>query len=103
MTVRTKGFDRYYHCVATATYRGRDKSCGSIVMRTDVQEKAILGIHVAAVMKNGLSMFHFVTAAELIRATSSVVNVTLQESPFVNYGADVKYQSDLPDNHHFII
>ena len=66
MTVRTKGFDRYYHCVATATYRGRDKSCGSIVMRTDVQDKAILGIHVAAVMKNGLSMFHFVTAAELI-------------------------------------
>ena len=70
-------------------------------MRTDVQNNAILGIHVAAVMKNGLSMFHFVTAAELIRATSSVVNVTLQESPHINYGADVKYQSDLPDNHQF--
>lgn len=101
MTVRTKGFDRYFHCVATATYHGRDKSCGSAVIRTDIVCPAILGIHVAAVTRSGNSMFHFVTASELTRATSSHVMVSTQESKFIQYGAPLKYESDLPDTHQF--
>ena len=101
LTIRTKGMDRYYHYVATATYASREKSCGSVISRTDVNEKPFLGIHVAAVLKSGMSMFHFVTFQELQKATSNHVVVEYQESPFVKYGAPIKYQSDFPETHQF--
>lgn len=67
-TPRFEGQMQRYHVLAEASYAGRDASCGSLVVRSDVQETPILGIHTAA--NNRGSYFHYVTRQSLNKAMS---------------------------------
>jgi hypothetical protein len=67
-TPRFEGEVQRYHVLAEASYAGRDASCGSLVVRSDVQETPILGIHTAA--NNRGSYFHYVTRQSLKNAMS---------------------------------
>ena len=67
-TPRFEGELQKYHVLAEATYAGRDASCGSLVIRPDVQETPILGIHTAANSRG--SYFHYVTRQSLDSAMS---------------------------------
>lgn len=67
-TPRFEGQVQRYHVLAEASYAGRDASCGSLVVRSDVQETPILGIHTAANSRG--SYFHYVTRQSLKNAMS---------------------------------
>jgi len=67
-TPRFEGVTQRYHVLAEATYAGRDASCGSLVVRPDLQETPILGIHTAANSRG--SYFHYVTRQSLLSAMS---------------------------------
>lgn len=67
-TPRFEGTVQRYHVLAEATYAGRDASCGSLVVRSDVQETPVLGIHTAANSRG--SYFHYVTRQSLNNAIS---------------------------------
>jgi hypothetical protein len=67
-TPRFEGVTQRYHVLAEATYAGRDASCGSLVVRSDLQETPILGIHTAANSRG--SYFHYVTRQSLTNAIS---------------------------------
>lgn len=67
-TPRFEGETQRYHVLAEASYAGRDASCGSLVVRSDIQETPILGIHTAANSRG--SYFHYVTRQSLRNAMS---------------------------------
>jgi len=77
-TLRYEGHDQKIHILAEADYASRDSSCGSMVIRTTVQERPILGIHTAT--RNGKSYFHFVTRSSLEQATSEKIVLDVETS-----------------------
>jgi hypothetical protein len=77
-TLRYEGHDQKVHILAEADYASRDSSCGSMVIRTTVQEQPILGIHTAT--RGGKSYFHFVTRSSLEKAVSEKVVLDVETS-----------------------
>jgi len=92
-TPRFEGEFQRFHVLAEATYAGRNSSCGSLVIRPDVQETPILGVHTAANDRG--SYFHYVTRQSLESAMSKNT-VTDVESRFVHSEPQASVLTVLP-------
>lgn len=75
-TLRFEGNSQKVHFLAEANYAGRDASCGSMVLRTTVQERPILGIHTA--VQDNKSYFHFVTRQSLEKAVKDRILIDVE-------------------------
>lgn len=78
-TLRMEGIVQTYHVLGEANYSARASSCGSIVMRSDIQQESILGFHTASA--NGVGYFHYVTQQSIIQGMGKTIVVDV-ESPY---------------------